>query len=183
MTETRLLFVLAALVELAAWVLIALRFRLPKPVAGETLLHYGFKLRVFALVVAFGIPLGLIYLMAATPIADIRGSTLIGATALAAGAIGGALLAETQGVHMLLTQAGIVSASPWRRRCELAWSAIVRVGYSKINQWMIVRAQGKPPIRASMHLVNIRQLAQLLRQRVAADRLAPAAKVLERLTR
>ena len=180
MDTQRLILVGAAVVQLALWLVLAGRNRTPPASPGTVVLHYGWKLRLLGLCVAFAIPMLIILLLAATT--RQTGQVLpIGVLLLLAGFAGGILLVETQGLYVVVTESGILGISPWRPRREWRWDQIEQVSYSRANRWLTLRGPQQQVIRASFYLVNIRELAQAVLRHVAGSRCTPARQVLDRL--
>ena len=183
MDTQRLILIAAAVLQLALWLVLAGRYKTPPAAPGSIVLHYGWKLRFFGLCVAFAFPMLMIVLFAVTPVRQAAHTIPIGITLLALGCVGGALLAETQGVYVILTDSAIVGVSPWRRRREWRWDEIERVSFSRLNGWLILHGPRKATIRAPLFLVGIRDLSRAIARHVSGAKCAPARKVLERLTR
>lgn len=181
MDTQRLILIAVAVVQLALWLVLAGRYKTPAAAPGTVVLHYGWKVRFLGLCNAFAFPMLLIVLFAVTPGRQATRTVPIGITLLALGCIGGALLVETQGVYLILTEASIASVSPWRRRREWRWDEIERVTYSRLNRWLILHGPRRETIRAAFVLVNFRELAQAILRQVSGVKSAPARKVLDRL--
>src|SRR5688572_19054673 len=130
MDTQRLILVGAAVVQLALWLVLAGRYKTPAAPAGAVILHYGWKLRFLGLCIAFAIPMLMILVFAATPMRHTGRALPVGMTLLALGFVGGALLVETQGVYLVISEATIIGISPWRRRREWRWDQVERVSYS-----------------------------------------------------
>ena len=181
MDTQRLILVGAAVVQLALWLVLAGRYKTPAAPAGAVVLHYGWKLRFLGLCVAFAIPMLVILMFAVKPMHHTQLALPFGVLLLSAGFTGGILLMETQGVYVVITDATIVSVSPWRRRREWRWEQIEQVSYSRANRWLILRGPQGQLIRASYYLVNIRELAQAILRHVSGMKCAPARRVLDQL--
>ena len=181
MDTQRLILVGAAVVQLALWLVLAGRYKTPAAPPGAVVLHYGWKLRFLGLCIAFAIPMLVILLFAVTPMRHTRLALPIGVLLLITGCVGGILLVETQGVYLVVTDGTIAGVSPWRRRREWRWQEIEQVSYSRANRWLILRGPQQQVIRASLFLVNIRDLAQAVLRHVSGMKCAPARHVLDRL--
>ena len=181
METQRLMLVIAAVVQFSLWLVLSGRYRTPPAAAGTVVLRYGPKLRLLGLCIAFAIPALLVVLLVATPIRYTRNLAPLGVTFLALGFVGGSLLLETQGVRLTVTDLGIISMSPWRRRHEWRWDEIEQVSFSRLNYWLILDGPRQEKIRASLFLVGIRDLARAALQHVSGIKLARARKVLDRL--
>jgi hypothetical protein len=173
MEAARTLFVIAALIELVLWAIVALK-PAPEP-AGKAVLRYGRKLRWFGLAVAFLIPMLLIAFVLLIPAPPLGRSV----TLLVLGLIGGVLLLETQKTRIAVTDAGVVGYSPWRRLRDFAWSDIQGVTYSVVDHCLILHGTGRRTIRASLFLVNIGDLTRAIKEKLPADRYASAIRRLK----
>ena len=183
METQRLILVAAAVVQLALWLMLAGRYRIPAAAPGSTVLSYGWKWRFLALCLAFGIPMVSIVAAVLTP-PQIRAALApIGLLLIISGLAAGATMIETQGVYLILTDAGILGVSPWRSRREWRWHEIERVSYSRLNRWLVLTGPRQETIRAPFFLVGIRNLAQAVIKNVPGPKCAPARKVLDRLAR
>ncbi len=182
MEPQRLLLVAAAVVQLALWLVFAGRYKLPAAGPGAAVLHYGWKLRLLGLTIAFAIPLLTILFFVKMP--DLRTSPLpIGITFLVCGFAGGMLLMETQGVHIIVSNEAVVSMSPWRRRREWRWHEIEQVTFSRLHSSLVLRGPRQDTIRASLFLVGIGDLARAILRHVSGNKCAAARKTLDRLAR
>ncbi|GEM_PF-6098876 len=181
MDTQRFILIAAAVVQLALWLVLAGRYKAPSAAPGSIVLQYGWKLRFLGLCIAFAFPMLMIVLFAVTPIRHAAHTVPIGITLLALGCVGGALLVETQGVFLIITDATIVGVSPWRRRREWRWDEIERVTFSRANRWLILHGPRQETIHAALFLVGIRELAQAILRHVSGMKCAPARKVLDRL--
>ena len=181
MDKVRLIFVTAAVVQLTLWLMLAGRYKTPVAPAGGLVLRYGWKLRVLGLCIAFAIPMLLIVVLSITSTISQGPVIRVSVTLLVLGFVGGWLLVETQGVHLIVTDASLVSVSPWRRRREWRWSEIERVEYSPMNRWLLQHGPRQEAIRASLYLVGINDLARAILKHVSGPKCAPARKVLDRL--
>lgn len=181
MDTQRLILVGAAVVQLALWLVLAGRYKTPAAPPGGVVLHYGWKLRFLGLCIAFAIPMLMILVFAVTPMRHTGRALPVGVSLLLAGFVGGALLVETQGVYLVISEATIAGVSPWRQRREWRWDQIEQVNYSRVNRWLILRGPQQQVVRASFYLVNIRELAQAIVRHVSGVKCAPARHVLDRL--
>src|SRR5262245_50287538 len=182
MDTQRLILIGLAVVQLALWLVLAGRYKTPAA-PGAVVVHYGWKLRFLGLCNAFAFPMLMIIVLAMTPARHAPRTLPIGITLLALGCAGGALLVETQGVYLILTDATIASVSPWRKRREWRWEEIERVAYSRLNRWLILYGPRHETIRAAFALAGIREMAQAILKHVSGTKLAPARTVLDRLAR
>jgi hypothetical protein len=171
MDAARTWFVIAALIELVLWAIVALR---PVPEPAGKVLRYGRKMRWFGLAAAFLIPMLLITMMLASP--QTGWLKLFGANLLVMGLIAGVPLLETQKTRIAVTDAGVVGYSPWRRPRDFAWSDIQGVTYSVVDHCLILHGTGRRTIRASLFLVNIGELTRAIKEKVPADRYASAIR-------
>jgi hypothetical protein len=183
MDTQRLILIGLAVVQLALWLVLAGRYKTPAAAPGAVVVHYGWKLRFLGLCNAFAFPMLMIIVLAMTPARYAPRTLPIGITLLALGCVGGALLAETQGVYLILTDATIAGVSPWRRRREWRWEEIERVTYSQLNRWLILHGPRHETIRAAFAVAGIRELAQAILKHVSGTKLAAARKVVGRLAR
>src|SRR5262245_3056583 len=181
MDTQRLILIAVAVVQLALWLVLAGRYKTPATAPSAVVLHYGWKLRFFGLCVAFAFPMLIILLFAVTPVRAPTRTVPIGITLLMLGCVGGALLVETQGVYLILTETSIASVSPWRRRREWHWHEIERVTYSRLNRRRILHGPRQETIRAAFVLLGIRELAQAILAHVPGMKCASARKVLDKL--
>ena len=182
MDNVRLIFVAAAVVQLTLWLMLAGRYKTPAAPPGGFVLRYGWKLRLLGLCIAFAIPMLLIVVLSITSSIAQAPVIRMSVTLLVLGFVGGWLLVETQGVHVIVTDATLASVSPWRRRREWRWSEIERIEYSTLNRWLVLRGPRQEAIRASLSLVGIDDLARAILKQVAGPKYAPARKVLDRLS-
>jgi hypothetical protein len=179
MDPQRLFIVAAAVVQLALWLVFAGRYKRPAAAPGTTVLHYGWKLRLLGLTIAFVIPMLTIVFFATAP--GRHASPLpIGITFLLCGCAGGALLLETQGVHLIVSSESVVSMSPWRRRLEWRWREIERVTWSRAHWSLVLHGPRQETIRASLFLVGIGELARAILRHVSGNKCIPARKMLDR---
>jgi hypothetical protein len=181
MDAARTLFILAALVQLVAWTIVALRPRAAgdpsvPAVSPGAVLHYGPVLRWFAAAVAFAIPALLIAAMLLIPFPQLTRLALLGVNLLVLGFIGGFLLVATQRTRIVVHDQGVVGQSPFRPRREFTWGEIHQVTYSALDHCLILHGSGRRTIRASLFLVGIHELTRAIKQHLSADRYASAIK-------
>ncbi len=180
MDTQRLVLVIAAVVQFALWLVVCGRYHAPVAAPGTAVLRYGPKLRVLGLCIAFAIPALLVLLLVATPVRSLRNLIPLGGTFLTLGFVGGSLLLETQAVYLLVSDSGLVSFSPWRRRREWRWEEIEQVSFSRLNYWLILDGPRREKIRVSLLLCGSGDFARALLRHVSGMKLARARKVLER---
>ena len=185
MDTQRLIVVAAAVVQLALWLVLAGRYKTPTSAPGNIVLHYGWKVRFLGLCTAFATPMAMIMLSVVTYLRHTPQLLALDLTILASGFIGGALLIETQGAHLIVTETTLISVSPWRRRRAWRWNEIEKVTCSFVsrwvNYWLVLHGPQRQVIHASLLLVGIRDLAQTLLRHVPVVKCAPARNVLDRL--
>lgn len=182
MDTQRLILVGAAVVQLTLWIMLAGRYRAPAAAPDSVVLRYGWKLRLLGLCIAFGIPMCLIVVLSTTAALTAKPVLPLSITLLTLGFVGGGLLVETQGVHLVIAETTLVGVSPWRRRREWRWHEIERVTYSRFNQSLVLYGPRQERLQASFSLIGIGELAQTLLRRVAGPKItAPTHAVLQRL--
>jgi hypothetical protein len=143
-------------------------------------LRYGVVLRTLALALALTPPLITVYVIWAFLWKNQATLNFAGITLLAFSAIAGLLLIEVTRVQVMLTEEGITRYSPWSGPVTVKWIEVEHIRYSSINRWFAVAGAGLT-IRVSRHLVGIGIFAQTVRRKVASERCANAATVLDAL--
>src|SRR5260370_7272968 len=140
-------------------------------------LGYGVVLRTLALAIALTPPLITIYVVWDFRWKNQATLNFAGISLLAFSAIAGLLLIEVTRVQVGLTEEGITRFSPWSGPITLKWIEVEHIRYSSINRWFVVVGAGQA-IPVSRHLGGVGFFVSAVRRKVAAERCASAAAVL-----
>jgi hypothetical protein len=182
LTTTQTVYVLLAAGLMLCWLMLVVLGPRRTEVANVlVVMRYGVVLRTFALVVALAPPLIMIYAIWAFPWRTSGMLNAAGIAFLATSIVGGLLLIEVTRVQILLTEEGLHRFSPWSGAVSLNWIEVERVGYSAANRWFTVEGAGRT-VRVSRHLGDTRNFVEIVRRKVAAERCAGAAKVLDEVS-
>lgn len=173
----RYLFSAAAGAMVLLWLFLAMRRAPETPsVPDVVVLRYGAFLKMFAWIIALGIPGLLIWVMMQVPLRSPHGPLIVGGGVLGLAILGGLLLIETARVRIAVTDEGIQSASPWRRERVIPWQQVSKVSFSMLNRWFLVTSIHGTTIRVSVFLKGVREFAARLKQRLPPERYAGAER-------
>src|ERR1051325_694887 len=141
-------------------------------------LRYGSVLQVLALIAALAPPNLMACIVWMGSWRSESELLMFGVSILGASAIAGLLLIEVVRAQIVLTEDGITRFSPWTGQATLRWADVESVRYSAVNRWFVVRATNAT-IRVSRHLVGVREFAETVKRKVAAERLSSAMAALD----
>jgi len=161
------------------WLLYALTG--PRKIDQPDVLHvlrYGAFLRSSALVLALAPPtvMGCVVWLLAWRNTNML--AIAGACFLICSLIGGLLLLEVEGTQIAVSEVGLTRFSRWANPVTLPWIEVEHVGYSALNRWFIVAGRGRK-LYVSRHLVGIGAFVEVLRRKIAAERLASVNPALD----
>ena len=179
MSNLQMVFVGIATAMVFAWLLVALfsRRKIEEPGA-LVVLRYGPVLRVLALVLAWGAPGIVIYVLGNFPPRNQDTFLAVGVGFLVACLIPGLLLIEVERTQIAVTEDEIIRRSPWKGKCNLKWSEVSRVDYSRINQWFVISAPTHR-IRISRYLNGLGEFVKIARRKLSSERYSGAAAVFD----
>jgi hypothetical protein len=175
MSNLQVVFVSIAAALIFLWIVVAI-FGMRKTDEPGTLvvLRYGSALRVLALVLAWGAPGIVIYVLWTFPPRDQNTFLAVGVGYLIACLIPGMLLIEVERTHIAVTEDELIRRSPWTGKCIVKWSEVTRVGYSRVNQWIVISAPAHT-IRISRFVTGLREFVKIARRKLAPERYSGAA--------
>jgi hypothetical protein len=176
MSPERALVTAGAGALLLCWLFLALRGPALAAPAGGVVLRYRSFLRVFAWVVALGIPALVIFLMVRVPVRDTADPWWAGALMLGFGVLDGLLLLETERTEVALSEQGIKGVSPWRGQREFSWGQVGEVSFSGLNRWFVVRDLHGSAIRVSLFMDDVRRFVAEVKKHVPADKYVRAQR-------
>lgn len=178
MTTMQIVYLLLAACMMLVWlVLVVLGPRRIDASNVVAVLRYGVVLRTLALAIALTPPLITLYVVWAFLWKNPTMLNIAGISLLTLSAIAGLLLIEVTRVQVVLTEEGITRFSPWSGPVTLKWIEVEHVRYSSINHWFVVAGAGQA-IRVSRHLAGMGSFVDTVRRKVATERCAGAAAVL-----
>jgi hypothetical protein len=179
LTTTQMVYVLLAAGMMLFWLLLVVVGPRRAEVANVlAVMRYGVVMRTLALILALAPALIMVYAIWAFPWRTPAMLNIAGSAFLATSVVGGLLLVEVTRVQVLLTEEGLSRFSPWSKAITLKWMEVERVRYSPVNRWFTVEGAGRT-VRVSRHLAGIGAFVAMVRRKVAVERCANAAKVLD----
>ncbi len=179
MSTLQTVFVVLAAGMILFWLMFAVlgprKIDLPNVLA---VMQYGPVLRTLALILALAPPTIMSYVIWVFMWRNNTTLATAGGSFLLTSFFAGWLYLETEAAQIVLTEDGITRFSPWVGRVTLAWSEVEAIAYSPVNRWFVVKGGGRT-IRVSRHLSGLRIFAETVRRKIAAERYANAAAVME----
>jgi hypothetical protein len=175
MSNLQMVFVGVASALILFWLVVAIRG--PRKIEEPgvlAVLRYGAALRIFALVLAWGAPAIVVYVVVNFSPRNPDTQLAVGIGLLVLSAIPGLLLLEVERMQIAITEDAIVRHSPWTGTCVVKWADVTRVSDSKINRWFVVNSTGGT-IRVSQHLKDIGAFVRIARRKLSAERYSAAA--------
>src|SRR5262245_7226070 len=174
MSNLQIVFVSIAAALIFFWTVVAVvgMRKIDEP-GTIVVLRYGSALRVLALVLAWGTPGVVIFVLASFPPHDQNKFLAVGIGYLTACLIPGMLLIEVERTHIAVTEDEIIRRSPWTGKCVVKWSEVTRIGYSSINQWFVISSAAHT-IRISRYVTGLAEFVKIARRKLAAERYSEA---------
>ena len=133
-------------------------------------LRYGPLLRSSALVLALAPPTVMGCVVWLLVWRNTNTLAIAGAGFLVCSLLGGLFLLEVQGAQIAVSEDGLTRYSRWATPVTLKWIEVEHVGYSALNRWFIVAGMGRT-IHVSRYLVGVGAFVEVLRRKIAAERL------------
>jgi hypothetical protein len=177
----RTVYIALAVTLLAVWLLLAVfgprKLQIPG-VLGD--MRYGPWLRSLALALALAAPLIMVYGIWNFSWRNETRLNIAGVAYLATCIIMGLPLIEVTRTQVVVTEEGLTRFSPWSGPATLKWTEVERVRYSAANRSFVVDGAGRT-ISVSRHLAGIDGFAATVRRKLATERWASAAEVMQKL--
>lgn len=122
------------------WLLLSVaRAAPPERIDGDTItFRHGKLMRSFAVLVFFGVPLGMGLMVIAYPPRSNLTISLSAAVAVLFGIAGFLLTWEAFQYRLTIAPSGLDCRSPWKGRFQHTWEQVTAVGYSRLNAWFIL---------------------------------------------
>jgi hypothetical protein len=175
MSNLQMAFVSVASALILLWLVVAIRGPRKIETPGVlAVLRYGAALRVLALVLAWGAPALVVYVVVNMVPRNANTQLAVGIGLLALSAIPGLLLIEVERMQIAITEDAIVRLSPWTGMSVVKWGDVMRVSNSKVNRWFVVSST-ESTIRVSQHLTGIGEFVKIARRKLSAERYSGAA--------
>lgn len=143
---------------------------------GAVVVRYRPFLRIFAWLVALGIPTLAIALMVRAPVRERADPWWAGALMLALGLLGGLLLLETERTEIVLSEDGIRGTNAWRGERHIAWGQVAEVSFSALNRWFVFRSLQGETIRVSLFMGDMPRFVAQIKKHLPADKYAKATR-------
>lgn len=130
------------------------------PHAGTLVFSHGLLVRGLAVVLAFGVPLGITAVVvllppddpvAYWPIFGLYGLFLL---------VGATLLWEAMRYALTASSQGLDCRSPWRGGRFLTWDEIQEVSYSTLSSWFVIQAKDSWKFRVSILVPGLSQFLE-----------------------
>jgi hypothetical protein len=150
---------------------------------GELLLRHPLVLRIFAVVIGVGVPVGILVLSIVFPPKD-EGEmgAIFGVHALFA-ALSAPLLLESFRFALVLTPEGLDCRSPWRGRRFVPWPEVESITYSNAGSWFLIQAQDGYRFRLPLVTGRLDRFLERCEEHLRPDQLAGAKEGYRRLGR
>ena len=85
-------------------------------------------------------------------------------------AMSGYALLECFFAHLIVSEEGIKSLSPWTGERFFRWDEIESIGYSKLSQWYVLTGPHRKKIYASEYLNGFGNLTAVFRRNIPSER-------------
>jgi hypothetical protein len=150
---------------------------------GTLVFRHGLLLRGFAMVMAFGIPLGITILVLFNPPKKEGDLTAIVCLYALFGVLSAPLLWEAMRFSLTVSPEGLDCRSPWRGHRFLPWEEVKEVSYNATNSWFVIRARDGWKFRPSILVPGLAKFLEACERRLPLSALANAEEGYRRVRR